>query len=202
MNLQLVLQTVGATLQLIGELGKLVDKLSGGLFGKGAASQEAQAKLAQVQASIREIGKLGEVARAYATAHDEVRHLLFLSERAEQFLRDNVDVARTRGAAEYSASWQLMATWFDTLATTQDAVRKNVLDRSEWYDDQDRNQIGLLLTQFTAAYNQASTAARNHLADELLHHLREMSARLRDADSLLRNTLYDKVFRAIQGLRG
>ena len=174
--------------------------------GKMARKEEEEAKqqlvgsLEQLQKNLQHTGELAQAAEEYFKALENVLELRSLCERAEGFLKDTLNECRNRDSANYAGNWRVLEAMFQTIDRNSHASRKVVLDCAEWYDQSDKDKIEIYLQQFTAAYERASAYARNNIADDLLHELRGMISSLQNAETLLRNTVYNKIMRTLQKL--
>lgn len=173
---------------------------SGVMARNEEAKRQLMQSLEQLQQNLQHAGELAQVAEGYFQTLENVLELRSLCGRTEGFLKDNLNECRNSDSANYAGNWRVLEAMFQTIDSNRDAPRKVVLARAEWYDERDRDQIGLLLQQFTAAYERAAAHARNKIADDLLYELRGMISPLQDSETLLRNTVYDKILRTLQKL--
>lgn len=200
-ELSALLSAVGAVTPLMRGMVPIVQTIRSGVMARNKEmKQQIMQSLEELQHNLQHAGELAQVVEGYFRTHENVLELRSLCSRAEDFLRDNLDECRSRQSANYTGNWNVLYTMFQTIDANRDVSRKVVMDRAEWYDGKDRDQIELLLQQFTSAYDRAETLVRQKSATDLLHELRSMTSALQDAETLLRNTIYDKILKALQKL--
>lgn len=201
LELSALITAVEAVSLLIKGTAPIVRTIRSGMM---ARNEEAKKQLMQslegLQQNLEHVGELAQVAEGYLQTLENVLELRYLCGRVEGFLKDTLDECRSRDSANYVGNWRVLEAMFQIIDSSRDAPRKVVLDRAEWYDKSDKDKIELLLQQFTAAYERAAAHARNKIADDLLYELRGMISPLQDAETLLRNTVYDKILRTLQKL--
>ncbi|GEM_PF-2309125 len=201
LELSALLTAVGAISSLVKETLPVIQTIRSGIMARNEkAKQQLTESLKQLQQNLQHTGELARMAEVYSRTHENVLELLWLCRRAERFLKDNLDECRDRNSANYAGNWKVLDAMFETIDSNRDSPRKAVMDRGEWYDESDKRQIELLLQQFTSAYERASVCVRTKVADDLLHELRGMTGPLQDAETLLRNTVYDEILRTLQKL--
>ncbi len=200
-ELAALITAVSSVSTLVKEAAPIVESIRSGVM---ARNDEQKQKLAQklelLEQNLQRAGQLSQVAESYFQTQENILELLALCRRAEVFLKDNLAESRDRSSADYTLNWKVLDGIFETIDSNREAPRKVVLDRSEWYDSSDKDKIELLLQQFTSSFERASTNVRNKLADDLLFELRGMTNHLQDVETLLRNSLYNKILRALQTL--
>ena len=201
LELNVLISAVGAISSLVKDTVVSVQAIRSGWMAKNDEAKEQLAEsLKQLQESLQHAGELSLAAESYFQTYENIVELLSLSRRAERFLKDNMDELRDRRNPNYEGDWRVLEAMFETIDSRRDAPQKVVLDRAQWYDKDDKAQIELLLQQFTASYERASTHLRHKVADDLAYELQGTNRSLQDSYTLLRNTLYDKILRTLQKL--
>ena len=198
-ELTALLGAVGAVSSLVKEAVPLVKAIRSGFMTKNQEAKDQLEKgLGALQKSLKDAGALAQVAESYFRTHENILELRSLCGRAQTFLEDNLNDCSNRTNAGYTGNWNVLNTMFQNIDANRDEPRKVVLDRAEWYDVEDKNQIELLLQQFNDAHTEATVQVRQKLAIELRSSLRRMTSALNDTESLLRSTIYDKILRGLQ----
>jgi len=201
LDLATLISAVGMINSLLKESLPLIQTIRSGMLARNdEAKQQLATKLNQLQQNIQHAGELARVAEEYSRTLENVLELLWLCRRAERFLNDNLDDCRKRNSGNYAGNWKVLEAIFETINSNSDTLRKVVMDRAKWYDEKDKAQIELLYGKFQSAYDRASTDVRNKVADELLYELRSMTGLLQEVETLLRDTVYDKILRTLQKL--
>jgi len=200
-ELSTLLTAVGAVSSCIKEAVPIVQTIHSGIIARNKKAQDKlMQRLKELQQNLQHVGELGQRTEDYLRTHENILELQWLCSRAESFLKDNLDDCRSRTSTNYAGNWNVLDTMFQTIDTNREASRKVVMDLAEWYDEKDRNQIELLLQQFTSAYDRAATHVRHQVPSDLLYELRGMTSALQDAETVLRNTIYNRILRALKTL--
>jgi hypothetical protein len=173
---------------------------SGPLSGNAKTKQELEAKLSELAQSLQHAGSLAWVAAAYSRTNENVLDLLHRCQRADRFLRDNMDKLADGQNHGYQSAWQLMDNLFESISESRDVPRTAMLDRSRWYDEDDRAKIDLRLRDFSIAYERANQAVSVKAARDARRELQGMIEPLADVETLLEDTIYEKVLRTLQQL--
>lgn len=200
-ELSTLLAAVGAVSSCIKEAVPIVQTIRSGVMARNKEAQEKLTKsLKELQQNLQHAGELAQRTEEYLRTHENILELQWLCRRAEGFLKDNLDDCRSRNSANYTGNWNVLDTMFQTIDTNREASRKVVMNRAEWYDERDKDQIEILLQQFTSAYDKAAAHVKHQVASDLLHELHSMTSALQDAETLLRNTIYNRILRTLQKL--
>lgn len=182
------------------EVGSVVQGLRTRRFARDSAKEELEARLVQLQEGLQHAGRIASLAAAYTRAHGMVRSLNELCARAQVFIRENMESLVDRDAKEYDVDWRTVEMIFDGIRANRGVPQLAALDRHEWYDDQDRAQIDLRLDDFRLSYERATSAVERKAARDAEAELRRMIEALGQVDLMLDNTLYAKMFDALQSL--
>lgn len=189
--------SVGALISAAGSIGTLLreaiplaQSIRSGLRASNEdAKQQLQGRLAELQESLKQAGKLADVAREYSATLENVAELLWLVERAERFLADNIDACRRKTNPAYPSSWQILGLTIDSINANRDAIGKAMLeDRSTWYDERDKGMLRAHFQEFNDAFGRADSATTDKLADRLQNEVRAMKRPLVSAQTVLRAT--------------
>jgi hypothetical protein len=200
-ELSALLTAVGAVSSLMKEMMPIVQTIRPGFMARNKKTQEKLMKsLKELQQNLQHAGELAQRTEEYLRTHENILELQWLCRRAESFLKDNLDDCRSRTSANYAGNWNVLDTMFQTIGASRDAPQKVVMDLGEWYDEKDKNQIGLLLQQFTSAYDRAAAHVKHHVASDLLYELHSITSSLQDAEIVLRNTIYNRILKALKTL--
>jgi hypothetical protein len=185
------------------EIGDATRALRSGFLARNEEAKQAlEARIEQLQTSLRHAGQIATLAAEYTRAHQKVRALAELCSRATAFIRENMDSLVDRGAAQYQVNWRTLDMIFDGITQNRDVPSLAALDRQRWYDDQDRAQIDLRLRDFGLAYERGKGAIERRAARDAEDELKTMVEALREVDLMLDNTLYAKMFDALEALDG
>ncbi len=200
-TVEVLVAAVGAISTFVKEAGPIVNTIRSGFM---ARNKEAQMQLAQklqeLQHNLQLVGELTQVVETYFETHENVLELLSHCSRAQEFLKENIEECRNKDTGNYSGNWKILDIIFQNMKRSDKAANKVILDRAKWYDQQDKDQIELLLQQYTAHYGRGEASVRHKVADDVLHELRGMTNALEDTEALLRNTIYGKILKALQSL--
>ncbi len=200
-ELSALVTAVGAISALMKETVPVVQTIRSGFMARNKAAQEKLTQsLTELQRNLQHAGELARVAESYLKTHENILELRMLCSRAEAFLKENFEECRSSGSRNYAGSWNVLDTMFQTIDDTRDTPRKVIMDRAEWYDEKDKNQINGRLQDFSSAYQRAAASVELKAASKLSHELRGMTSTLQDVETLLRNTIYDTILRALQRL--
>lgn len=196
-----LIAAVEATIGLIKAAVPVVQEIRVGMFGQNKKAQEQLTKnLEELQSNLKQIGELAQITEGYFQTLENVLELQSICSRTEGFLKDTISECRNSESINYKGNWRVLDTLFQVIDSNREAPKKVILARAEWYDKKDKEQIELLLQQFNAAYERATISVRGYLADDLLYELRSMTSLLQDVITLLRNTVYNTILKALQKL--
>lgn len=186
---------------IVRETADLVRGIRSGVMARNdEVRARLQERLTSLEQSLADAGRLAAVAEAYTRTNEKVVDLQAACRRVDRFLRDNMS-ALADGGSSYDADWRLLDTLFDAVSERRDVPRSAVLDRSEWYDVEDRAKIDMRLNHFSDAYARASVAINGKAARDTHTYVRTMIEALDDVETLLETTIYDKVLRTLQDLK-
>jgi hypothetical protein len=186
---------------LVSESISLVSGIRSGMLAKNDAQKRAlEQKLGELEQSLHRAGELAWVAAAYSRTYEEVTELLQSCRRADRFVRDNMEVLASAKDADHRAGWKLLDAIFDGVGEKREAPIGTMLDRDEWYDQQDKAQIEMRLRDFVVAFERGSVSIRTKAARDVAADLRAMIAPLEEVEAVLQSTIYDKVLRTLQRL--
>lgn len=199
-----VLTLIGAA-KGVTELAKEAVDLAGKIrSGLRADNEEAKAelaeKLAELQRSLSDSGKLAEVAERYMRIHQDIRQLLDEVERAQHLVGDNLDEFRNASSARHAAGWRVLETMFSTIDGVRHPVHEAVFNRIDWVDERDKEQIQPQLLEFDSSYRAAEQALRLRGASEVRNALDLMVRPLQKAETLVRSSLYGEILPALQSV--
>jgi predicted DNA binding CopG/RHH family protein len=184
----------------VGSLAKQAVSIVEGIRAKDKdAKNELLQKLKELKKNLRLTGELAKLAKSYLQAYENVFKLRLLCSRAEIVLRENLDDCRNRTSATYTGNWKILNILLQTINNDREMTRNVVMDVAEWYSEADRRVINSHIAQFTTAYDHADSHVNLQVADELLHDLQEMTARLLDVEALLKVT-NEKILTKLQNL--
>jgi hypothetical protein len=187
--------TVEASAELVGKIR------SGWRDDNDKVRAELEAALEDLDGRLQSAGELAWVAAAYSRTRESIVGLLGSCKRAERFIRDNMDDLTDASSPQYEANWRLLDMMFEGIGEASEVPRKAVLDRAEWYDERDKDQIDLRLNDVVRAYTEAAKSVRTKAARDAQGELGDMIRPLEDVDTMLRDTLYDEVLRTLQQLK-
>ena len=196
-----------AAIKAAGAIARAADEavkaLRTGVFARNDdLKKKLEAQLQELRNSLHHAGQIATLAAEYAQAHQKVRALTELCNRANLFLRDNMDSLCEHDDPNYLSDWRVLEMIFDGIRDNQDVPRLAALDRANWYDDQDRAQIDMRLEDERRAYDQAADAVARKAARDLERHVKAMIDSLAQVNLMLENTLYAKMFDALKALDG
>ena len=200
-DLVTLLASVGTLRKLVHEVSGLAGDIRGGMFGNAdRVKDELAGKVQELDETMKQVGQLATVARAYLATHNNVVETLSLTRRAERVLRESMDDLRTGQGAVAEAAWRLVESIFDSIDESRDTAIKVMYDRQSWYDPQDRAQLDALFNESTLSFERARTGVRNRYAGDLNFHVQAMADQLLKAETLLRSTIDEKILATSQGL--
>ena len=173
--------------------------------GRHADTEQARQALAErvtrLEESLRQVGVLATIAASYGKALEDVLELLWLCERAQQVLTQTLDHADEVQESDHERGWVAFETLWAVLESRREIVRRSTLGLSSWYDNDDAGRMLVFLNRFNENYASASAFARSRQSSPLSDRVRSMTAELRDAEAVLRSTLYDRILATLQALR-
>ena len=164
--------------------------------------EQLESDVAKLRESLQHAGRLATLASEYSRAYEKVQALSELCNRANLFLRENMDSLAKRTAPEYESDWRVLELIFDGIRDNQDVPDLAALDRAKWYDDQDRAQIDLRLEDERRAYDKAADAVGRRAVRDVEREVKTMIDALSQVDLMLENSLYGKMFDALKALDG
>jgi hypothetical protein len=164
--------------------------------------EELESDVAKLRESLQHAGRLATLASEYSRAYEKIRSLNELCNRANLFLRENMDALSHRNDVSYESDWRVLELIFDGIRDNQDVPDLAALDRANWYDDQDRAQMDLRLDDERRAYGKAADAVARKAARDAEREVKAMIDALSQVDLMLENSLYGKMFDALKALDG
>ncbi len=190
-----------------GTIARLADEgvraLRTGVFARNDdLKKKLEKQLEELRNSLHHAGQIATLAAEYAQAHQKIRALTELCNRANLFLRDNMDSLCERADSNYLSDWRVLEMVFDGIRDNQDVPRLAALDRANWYDDQDRAQIDMRLEDERAAYAKAAEAVGRKAARDVEREVKTMIDSLAQVNLMLEDSLYGKMFDALKALDG
>jgi hypothetical protein len=162
--------------------------------------KKLEAQLQELRNSLHHAGQIATLASEYTRAYQKVRALSDLCNRANLFLRENMDSLADRDAPNYESDWRVLELTFDGIRDNQDVPLLAALDRANWYDDQDRAQIDMRLRDERRVYDKAADAVTRRAAREVEREVKTMIDVLAEVNLMLEDTLYAKMFDALKTL--
>jgi hypothetical protein len=162
--------------------------------------EKLESDVATLRDSLQHAGRIAALASEYSRAYEKIRSLNDLCNRANLFLRENMDSLSKRNNATYDSDWRVLELIFDGIRDNQDVPNLAALDRAKWYDDQDRVQIDLRLDDERKAYDRAAEAVARRAARDAERAVKAMIDALSQVDLMLENSLYGKMFDALRAL--
>lgn len=195
---------VGALSEVVKGVGSVIDRIQSGRHADNEEARNALAgQVSELEASLKQVGELAGVAESYGRALEDVLELLWLSERAQQVVEEQIqDGVSGSGSPGQETGWAVFNDLWSRIDRGRDPVRKSTMGLSNWFDGNDAGQMTGIFKRFDQHYFSASAFARGKQSAPLADQLRAMVIELRDAVTLLRNTLYDRILRTLQTLRG
>lgn len=198
-ELALAIEAVRAVSSLVTSSADAARGIRSGFRAKNEeARRELETKLAELGRALDHAGKLAHAAEAYSRTLENIVALLQACKRVQDFVQANLEDLSESSRGDYDADWRVIDAMFDAIRENQSVPRAVLLDRAEWYDKDDKNQIELRLGDFSGAFRDASKSARNRFVRDLENELRGMISPLEDVEFLLRATVYDKILRTLE----
>jgi hypothetical protein len=179
----------------------VVDSIRSRFGGNDEAKHELDAKLAQLQVNLADVGKLGEAAGAYLEALKEVRSLQVDVLLVDQYLDYNADPLRNHLNPGYPAAWSAVAQLLDTFDRDRDLARQVQLARKEWFDVADDQMLTSRFNDVNAAFVSVDERTKGRRLDDLAAGLESLHKPLTEIEVLLQSTLVDKILPGVQQLR-
>jgi hypothetical protein len=193
---------VKSTAELVKEAAGLAELIRSGLrVDNQEQKQQLQDHLTALQANLEQLGLLAVLAERYARLHEDVLALLREVERAHRSLLDDPEGFRTKSNPRYTTNWRVMEGQFLAIESGRGPVAEAVYNRINWFSERDRDQIEPHLSEFEAGFRSAQQTVRFKAASELRSSLDTMTRPLETAERLIRSTLYNEVFPALQSLK-
>lgn len=203
LELAAVLQGIRLIRSVLGETKELLAGIRGGL-GSNRRLEEAKASLAQklnaLEDKLSQIGSAARAAEAYLLTHDEVRDLLVRCERTEEFVKQHEGSLSTYQSPDFRGNWKLVEMLYQAIEEKRDVPQKVILNRVQWFDQQDHGQITSDLQDFEQAFQRSSGRVEDRKAAPLLNELATMQRHLVRADTALRDTVYSKILAGLKDL--
>lgn len=183
------------------EVSDAVKSLRSGLMARNdEAKAKLEAQIGELRESLHHAGQIAHLAAEYTRAHAKVRSLNELCARGQVFIRENMPSLVDRESNQYDVNWRTVEMIFDGIRSNRDVPHLAALDRQQWYDDQDRAQIDLRLDDFRLGYERSVGAVERKAARDAETELKGMTEALGQVDLMLDNTLYAKMFDALESL--
>jgi hypothetical protein len=201
LELAVLLASIGTAKTLVREGVELIGSIRDGLAKKNdQVRQDLTTALKGLEERLDGVGKVAEVAESYFRTHENVTGLLSTCQRLQLFVEDNELELGDWKSPGSEASWRLVAGLYQRLNETRDAPKKVLLDRADWYDEQDRAQIAGKLNDFSSAFDRAKGFVDEKKVPGLKNQLEQMITPLLDAELLLEATIFDKILPSLQKL--
>jgi hypothetical protein len=184
------------------ESRQLVQEIrSSGVFRKNdEARTKLQEKLDELAQNLRDVGKLAQYGEAYTRRHEEVLELLWDSERARAFLKDNQDACNDSSHPEYTTAWRVLETIRESMDKRRDPALESLDASAAWYSDQDRIAMAERRQNLLRAFERASGSLRVKAGADARQQLDALIEQLEHVESALNRTLYDDIFHSLQEL--
>jgi hypothetical protein len=190
---------VKSTAELVKEAAGLAQAIRSGLrVDNQEQKEQLQRYLSELQTSLEQLGELAVLAERYARIHEDVLALLREVEHAQRSLLDDPDSFRTKSNTRYTMNWRAMEAQFLAIEGARGPVEEAVNNRINWFSERDRDQIAPHLTEFDNAFHSGQRTVRFKAASDLRNDVDNMTRPLETAERLIRSTLYDDVFPALQ----
>jgi hypothetical protein len=198
-ELALAIEAVRAVSSLVTSSADAAKSIRSGFRARNEeARRELETRLAELGRALDHAGALARAAEAYSRTLENIVSLLQACGRVRDFLQANLEDLSESSGADYHADWRVVDAMFDAIRENQSVPRAVLLDRAEWYDQEDKDKIELRLSDFNGAFRDASKSARNRFVRDLENELRGMISPLEDVEFLLRATVYDKILRTLE----
>jgi hypothetical protein len=195
------IQAIGA---IVTGAKQAIEKIQGGWGAKKKqtedAKKELQEKLAMLEAKLGNIGQIARAAEAYLRAHENLLALGAVCHQVEEFINTHGGSLGNVTSGRFKHDWQLLDQLYNEVEKNQQTARRVVMDREEWYDEQDKAQINGNLMESTMALERVSKDIRNRSADSLAMEVETMQRHIVNADTALQDTLYRKILDTLQRL--
>jgi hypothetical protein len=179
----------------------IVERISASRFANNSdAKRELEAKIAQIEQSLRDAARLAEFGEEYAGVQQDVVELLWDCERARGSLRENQQAVSDSSHPQYSGAWETIRQLFESVERRQEPLFRALDDRIAWLDARDKAQIQQRLTDAALAAQGAAQAVRSKASDDADTHLRRVVEELRRVQSSLSDTLRKGIFGSLEEL--
>ena len=193
---------VKSTAELVKEAAALAQLIRSGLrVDNQEQKEQLQGYLSALQANLDQLGLLAVLAERYARLHEDVLALLREVERAQRSLLDDPEGFRSKSNPRYTTNWRVMEGQFLAIESGRGPVHEAVYNRINWFSERDRDQIEPHLSEFEASFRSGQQTVRFKAASDLRGGIDNMTRPLETAERLIRSTLYEEVFPALQSLR-
>ncbi|HXX91200.1 MAG TPA: hypothetical protein VEI83_13360 [Acidimicrobiales bacterium] len=199
-----IAELVGAVAALKGlasDVMPVVERIRSGMRAHNdEVKKELSDKLDVLQGSLTKVGILARAADAYAETHEQLSRLLWLTERTHGVVKEHYDDCADRLRTEWDGSWRVIEALYGDIVRERGAVSSTMLARQEWYDSDDRGRVQTLLGQFQSESTRAQEQVETRSIARLDDGLATMIQGLRDADDIVRNTLFKGILAALEQL--
>jgi hypothetical protein len=191
-----------AATEVLKESRQLVQDIrSSGVFRKNdEARQELQAKLDELAQNLRDVGKLAQYGEDYTRRHEEILELLWDSERARAFLKQNELACNDAGHPDYVGAWQVLEAIRESMDKRRDPALESLDAQASWYSERERAQMDERRENLVRAFERASQAIRVKAGSDARHQLDALIEQLEHVENALNRTLYDDIFQSLQEL--
>jgi hypothetical protein len=203
MELALILESIAGIGKILQVTKATIEKLKPGVFGSknvAEVKQDLTDKIHDLEKSLEHIGQSARFAEAYLEAHENIAELLSQCVRAEEFFKDHMRSLDNLISPDFSSQWQLAQLLWQAIRSNSDTPKRTLMDRQEWYDARDREQIGTKLKDFMSAFERGSGGLEAQRAGGVLSELQNMHRSLEDVNTALRDTLYRKILASLKDL--
>jgi hypothetical protein len=185
-------------------VGKVVTAV-GTWRDKGRADDEARQALTEDLANLRKglaaVDGLARSATAYIDLRDETHRLLVHCITLKNYVSTDQDQLRKHLTTSYQDRWRAVDAMLDSMAQNTEACRRQHLQRGRWYDATDSEAIGSRLADFDRAFAQCAAFATSQDVDGVERALDDMQRPLELVDTLLKDTLQEKILGGLTQIR-
>jgi len=183
---------------LVKDAREIAERISTSRFANnGDVKRELEEKIAEIQASLRNVGGLANFGAEYAYRQKEVAALLWETERVRGSLRENREAVSDSGHPRYADAWETAEQLFESVRQGQGPLFSALDDRIQWLDAKDKAQIQQRLQDAALAVEGAAQAVRLKASSDADMHLRRIVDELRRVQSTLSDTLRTGIFGAL-----